>query len=109
MCVSARQVLLIPLSVVPVGGLFVAAAFKALDTARYLHKPIPSPFSLVIRPFSSLFHRSRLLTSSWNTSGTTVFSSLLLRFDASLVGLVFSVSNQIGAVMWAHETALVCN
>jgi len=33
-------VILIPLHVVPIGGLFVAAAFKALGTARYLHKPV---------------------------------------------------------------------
>jgi len=33
-------VILIPLHVVPVGGLFVTAAFKALDTACYLHKPV---------------------------------------------------------------------
>jgi hypothetical protein len=33
-------VILIPLHVVPVGGLFVTAAFKALDTARHLHKPV---------------------------------------------------------------------
>lgn len=35
-------VILIPLHVVPVGGLFVTAAFKALDTAHYLHKPVCS-------------------------------------------------------------------
>jgi hypothetical protein len=33
-------VILIPLHVVPVGGLFVVAAFKALDTAHHLHKPV---------------------------------------------------------------------
>jgi len=33
-------VILIPLHVVPVGGLFVTAAFRASDTAHYLHKPV---------------------------------------------------------------------
>lgn len=33
-------VILISLHVIPVGGLFVKAAFKALDTAHYLHKPV---------------------------------------------------------------------
>lgn len=33
-------VIMIPLHVVPVGGLFVVAAFKALDTAHHLHKPV---------------------------------------------------------------------
>ncbi len=30
--------------VLPVGGLFVRAVFKALGTARYLHKPVCIPF-----------------------------------------------------------------
>jgi hypothetical protein len=30
------------LHVIPVGGLVIAAAFKALNTARYLHKPVVS-------------------------------------------------------------------
>ena len=34
------KVALIPLHVVPIGGLLVAAVFKALHTARYLHKPV---------------------------------------------------------------------
>jgi len=33
-------VILIPLHIIPVGGLFVTAAFKALDTAYHLHKPV---------------------------------------------------------------------
>jgi hypothetical protein len=37
-CISTA--ILIPLHVVPVGGLFVVAAFKALNTAHYLHKPV---------------------------------------------------------------------
>jgi hypothetical protein len=41
-------VILIPMHVLPVGGLFVTAAFKALDTARYLHKPVCVP-SLTLR------------------------------------------------------------
>jgi hypothetical protein len=35
------------LHVVPVGGLVIAAAFKALDTATYLHKPVVSFISAV--------------------------------------------------------------
>jgi hypothetical protein len=41
-------VILIPMHVLPVGGLFVTAVFKALDTARYLHKPVCVP-SLTLR------------------------------------------------------------
>jgi hypothetical protein len=38
--IDLTTVILIPLHVVPVGGLFVTAAFKALDTAYHLHKPV---------------------------------------------------------------------
>jgi hypothetical protein len=43
-------VILIPLHVVPVGGLFVTAAFKALDTAHHLHKPVCA-FALAVISF----------------------------------------------------------
>lgn len=36
-------VIMIPMHVLPVGGLLVTAAFKALGTARYLHKPVRIP------------------------------------------------------------------
>jgi hypothetical protein len=41
---TLSTVILIPMHVLPVGGLFVTALFKALDTARYLHKPVRIPF-----------------------------------------------------------------
>ena len=37
---ALSTVIAIPMHVLPVGGLLVTAAFKALDTARYLHKPV---------------------------------------------------------------------
>ena len=41
---ALSTVIAIPMHVIPVGGLLVTAAFKALDTARYLHKPVRIPF-----------------------------------------------------------------
>lgn len=46
------------LHVVPVVGLIISAAFKALDTARYLHKPVVSfifAVAFLIKPFYSTF------------------------------------------------------
>ncbi|KAI0066753.1 hypothetical protein BV25DRAFT_1820822 [Artomyces pyxidatus] len=36
---TVKRVLLLPLHVVPLAGIFVAAGFKALETARHLHRP----------------------------------------------------------------------
>jgi hypothetical protein len=41
---TLSTVVLVPVHVFLVGGLFVTALFKALDTARYLHKPVRIPF-----------------------------------------------------------------
>jgi hypothetical protein len=38
-------VILLSLHFIPVGGLLVMAAFKALKTARYLHKPVCALFT----------------------------------------------------------------
>lgn len=37
-------VLLTSLNVIPVAGLVIKAAFKALDTAQHLHKPVCAPY-----------------------------------------------------------------
>ncbi|KAH9033547.1 hypothetical protein EDB85DRAFT_1864366, partial [Lactarius pseudohatsudake] len=91
-----RKVIQIRMHVLPVGGLFVTAVFKALDTARYLHK--------------SYFQAKKMTKEQ-----ITVFVAehkwdyRLFGFAAALletlpfVGLIFSVSNRIGAAMWAHD------
>ena len=53
--------------VLPVGGLFVAAVFKALDTARYLHKPVCTPL-LTLRMHSDV--SCVVLPSEENVEGT---------------------------------------
>ncbi|KAH9957835.1 hypothetical protein BC827DRAFT_1137325 [Russula dissimulans] len=94
--IAVKRLILFPLHVVPIGGLFVAAAFKALDTARYLHKP---------------YFRSKNMTKAQ----TAVFIAehqwdyRFFGFAAALleslpfIGLIFSISNQVGAAMWAHD------
>ena len=39
-------VISIPLDFVPFAGMVIAAAFRALGTARYLHEPVRSEFLL---------------------------------------------------------------
>ena len=123
--------------VLPVGGLFVTACFKALDTARYLHKPVCMRF-LILRPHIDV--RFVVFPSEENDEGagrglhcgaqvglSTWVSVMLVRatfgsadvelssvfgFTAALletlpfVGLIFSVSNRVGAAMWAHGTQM---
>ena len=49
---ALSTVIAIPMHVLPVGGLLVTPAFKALDTARYLHKPVRvsfrSPYAYIL-------------------------------------------------------------
>ena len=124
---------MIPMHVLPVGGLFVTACFKALGTARYLHKPVCMRFWSV-RPHIDV--ACAVLPSEENDEGadcglrcgaqvglSTWVSELFVRatfgpadaelslvfgFAAALletlpfVGLIFSVSNRVGAAMWAH-------
>jgi hypothetical protein len=124
---------MIPMHVLPVGGLFVTAFFKALGTARYLHKPVCMPF-LTLRPhidvtcvvFSSeendegadrgfhcgaqvglstwvseMFVRATFGSADVELSSVFGFTAALLE-TLPFVGLIFSVSNRIGAAMWAH-------
>ena len=45
------SVILLPLSLYPFVGTFVAAAFKAIGTAQHLHKPVSSShLSLITAP-----------------------------------------------------------
>ena len=130
----------LPLDFLPFAGMVIAAAFRALGTAKYLHEPVSplhfvqstlnadrmwnSPFCCMIvlqgenhdqgpgcclyrgaqvglqRYARAYIHNTSLLDSS--------FCAIVFGFTAALaeripiIGLIFSVSNRIGAAMWAH-------
>ncbi|KAI0296911.1 hypothetical protein B0F90DRAFT_1811257 [Multifurca ochricompacta] len=94
--VIVKRLLLIPLHVIPVGGLFVAAAFKALDTARYLHKPYFKSKKMTKEQIAVFIAEHK-----WDYRLFGFTASLLETLP--FVGLIFSVSNRIGAAMWSHD------
>ncbi|KAN0107715.1 hypothetical protein V8E52_009882 [Russula decolorans] len=93
---AIKNLILIPLHVVPVGGLFVTAAFKALDTAHHLHKPY---FKLkkMTKEQIAIF----IAEHKWDYRLFGFAAALLEALP--FIGLVFSISNQVGAAMWAHD------
>ncbi|KAF8486665.1 hypothetical protein F5888DRAFT_1761105 [Russula emetica] len=93
---AIKNLILIPLHVVPVGGLFVTAAFKALDTAHYLHKPY---FKLkkMTKEQIAIF----IAEHKWDYRFFGFAAALLEALP--FIGLIFSISNQVGAAMWAHD------
>ncbi|KAH8992977.1 hypothetical protein EDB92DRAFT_1796845, partial [Lactarius akahatsu] len=94
--IFTRRVIQIPMHVLPVGGLFVTAVFKALDTARYLHMPYFQANNMTKKQIAVFVAEHKW---DYRLFG---FAAALLE-TLPFVGLIFSVSNRIGAAMWAHD------
>ncbi|BGP38870.1 hypothetical protein JCM10449v2_002808 [Rhodotorula kratochvilovae] len=90
------KVLLTPLSFIPGLSLCVMSAIRSLTLGRSLHRPYFEAKKMT--PFQvELFVTEREV-------GYRMFgfvASLMERIP--LVGLIFSISNRIGAAMWAHD------
>ncbi|GAA6034454.1 hypothetical protein JCM8097_002733 [Rhodosporidiobolus ruineniae] len=90
------KVLLTPLSFIPFLSLTVMAAIRSLTLGRQLH-----------RPFFEAKKMSPFQIELWVTERQTEYrafgfvASLLERIP--FLGLVFSISNRIGAAMYAHD------
>jgi len=93
---ALKRLILIPLHVVPIGGLFVAAAFKALGTGRYLHKPYFQSKNMT-KVQTAIF----VAEHQWDYRFFGFAAALLESLP--FIGLIFSISNQVGAAMWAHD------
>ncbi|KAM0788628.1 hypothetical protein ACM66B_001747 [Microbotryomycetes sp. NB124-2] len=90
------KVLLTPLSFVPGLALVVIAAIRSLTTARVVHRPYFEAKKMT--PFQiELWIAERQI--EYRMFGFV--ASLMERIP--LIGIVFSVSNRIGAAMWAHD------
>lgn len=91
-----QKLLLAPLHAYPIVGLLAAAWIKGLKTAKYLHKPY-----FAIKKMSeqqiSLFVEER----KWQYRVFGFVAALVE--SVPLLGLLFSISNRIGAAMWAHD------
>ncbi|KAG2138073.1 uncharacterized protein EDB93DRAFT_1165941 [Suillus bovinus] len=91
-----QKVILLPLSLYPFVGTFIAAAFKGLSTAQDLHKPYFSAKKMTAHQ-EAVFIEER----KWDYRMFGFVAALLEGLP--IVGLVFKVSNRIGAAMWAHD------
>ncbi|EJC98572.1 uncharacterized protein FOMMEDRAFT_161388 [Fomitiporia mediterranea MF3/22] len=91
-----RRVLLLPLNFYPVIGIFVGAYLKAIGTARYLHNRYFEAKKMS-KDQIAIFMEER----NWHYRAFGFTASLLEGLP--IVGLVFSISNRVGAAMWAHD------
>ncbi|EPQ59956.1 hypothetical protein GLOTRDRAFT_51755, partial [Gloeophyllum trabeum ATCC 11539] len=91
-----RRVLLLPFDIVPVVGIFISAWLRALGTARYLHQPYFEAKKMSKHQVAVFIEERKW---EYRTFG---FVAALLE-GLPVIGLLFSVSNRIGAAMWAHD------
>ncbi|KAM0754703.1 hypothetical protein T439DRAFT_119710 [Meredithblackwellia eburnea MCA 4105] len=90
------KVLLTPLSFIPFLSLIVSAALRSLTMGRILHRPYFTAKKMT--PFQiELFLVER--QTEYRMFGFV--ASVLERLP--VIGLVFGISNRIGAAMWAHD------
>lgn len=91
-----RRVVYILFGSVPLFGLLVASALHALEYGAGMH-----------RPYFAAKHMNAQQQSVWIEERRTAY--FVFGFVATLLehipvlGLIFSISNRIGAAMWAHD------
>ncbi|PCH34360.1 hypothetical protein WOLCODRAFT_135669 [Wolfiporia cocos MD-104 SS10] len=92
----AFRLALIPVETVPLVGIMISAWLRALGTARYLHKEYFKAKGMTTEQITVFIEERK-----WDYRAFGFAAALLERVP--LLGLVFSVSNQIGAAMWAVD------
>ncbi|KAA1477990.1 hypothetical protein DENSPDRAFT_845180 [Dentipellis sp. KUC8613] len=93
---ALKRLILLPLHVVPFAGVVISAWFRAFDTARYLHRPYYEAKHMT-RQQIAIF----VVEHKWEYRAFG-FTAALLEY-IPILGLLFSVSNRVGAAMWAHD------
>ncbi|KAH9486023.1 hypothetical protein JR316_0000086 [Psilocybe cubensis] len=91
-----KRVLLSPFQVYPFVGMVVSAWFKALGTSRFLHQRYFQAKKMTDKEIA-VFMQER----KWDYR-IFGFTAALLE-GIPIIGLVFTVSNRVGAAMWAHD------
>ncbi|PPQ92482.1 hypothetical protein CVT25_010427 [Psilocybe cyanescens] len=92
-----KRVLLSPFQVYPFVGMAVSAWFKALGTSRFLHQRQYFQAKKMSDKEIAVFMQER----KWDYR-VFGFTAALLE-GLPIIGLVFTVSNRVGAAMWAHD------
>jgi len=91
-----KRLLLLPFNLFPVVGVLVAAWFKALGTAHHLHKQYFEAKKMDAYQVAVFMEERK-----WDYRAFGFVAALLEGLP--IIGLVFSISNRIGAAMWAHD------
>ncbi|TDL16191.1 hypothetical protein BD410DRAFT_832204 [Rickenella mellea] len=91
-----RRVLLLPLNFYPFVGIAAGAYFKAIGTARYLHQQYFAAKKMTADQVAVFMEERKWDYRSFG------FAAALLE-SVPILGLVFTVSNRVGAAMWAHD------
>ncbi|KZS93285.1 hypothetical protein SISNIDRAFT_454431 [Sistotremastrum niveocremeum HHB9708] len=91
-----QRVILLPLNFYPGLGLLAAAYFKGITTSRYLHKPYFAAKKMTQQQVAVFMEERKYYYRAFGFAAALVES-------LPIIGLLFSVSNRIGAAMWAHD------
>jgi len=91
-----KQILLTPFHLYPVVGLLFSAWLKALGTARHLHRRYFEAKKMTPEQIAVFMEERK-----WDYRAFGFTAALLESLP--IVGLVFMVSNRVGAAMWAHD------
>ncbi|WFD02179.1 hypothetical protein MOBT1_000860 [Malassezia obtusa] len=91
-----RRVAMIVTNSIPVFGFVVYSGFSALQYARRLHAPLFEAKHMSAQQITTWIEERR--TAYWLFG----FSALVLE-RIPFLGMLFSISNRIGAAMWAHD------
>ncbi|TFK19669.1 hypothetical protein FA15DRAFT_626455 [Coprinopsis marcescibilis] len=91
-----KRTLLIPTHLYPVVGVLVSASFRALGTAQYLHTRYFKAKGMSEQQ-TAVFIEER----KWDYRAFGFAAALLEGLP--IIGLVFTISNRIGAAMWAFD------
>jgi len=92
----AIKMALTPLHLVPALGIVVSAWLRALGAARYLHRPYFKAKAMTNEQVAVFIQERK-----WDYRAFGFTAALLEGIP--LIGFIFTVSNQIGAAMWAHD------
>jgi hypothetical protein len=91
-----KRVLLSPFQVYPFVGMAVSAWFKALGTSRFLHRRYFESKKMTKQQIAVFMEERK-----WDYRAFGFTAALLEGIP--IIGLAFTVSNRVGAAMWAHD------
>ncbi|KAK0213407.1 hypothetical protein DFS33DRAFT_122889 [Desarmillaria ectypa] len=90
------KLMLWPFDLIPLVGLFISAWFKGLGTARSLHRRYFEAKKMTTAQIAVFMEERRW---DYRIFG---FTAALLE-GLPIIGIVFTISNRVGAAMWAHD------